>query len=211
MTTKKIIVTEDGASTFLSKAVVVDSSGDPIAITTDGEVWTTETEKESGVWAGFSGSQDTATTTYLGAIDLSDTVNFPHDHTGRLDFSLFRISMDKAINARGTISIGIITRINGTNADITYLDGIGFLQNDSPSVQFINNLAPMQNKASMTGGVLDKVKTNTIELNVAAVNTGVTLEPFDFTPAVGDCVVKITTTTGGTLNYGIGLGYHSHP
>lgn len=182
------------------------------ASTPDAEMYTTVTEREIGVWAGLSGSQASTGTTYHGLVDLSDTVNWPHDETGRLDFTLLRVSIDKANAARGAISLGIITRINATNADIVYIDGVGFLENDASFLQFMNNISPMQLKTNIDGSFnLSRVKTTTKEVNVTAVNTGITLPPFNFTPAVGDCIARVVTTTGGTLNYGIGICYHSHP
>lgn len=64
--------------------------------TEDGEVWATNTEREKGVWAALVGSQSGIVTNYFGLVDLSDTVNWPHDSTGRLDISFVRLSVDKS-------------------------------------------------------------------------------------------------------------------
>ena len=183
------------------------------ASTPNGEAWTTVTERENGVWAALVGSQNTATTTWNGLVDLSDTVNFPHDHTGRLDMSFIRLSSDKAKTARGSVSFCIVTRIDGVSADLVCFANGSFLENDTPTIEINVNLAPIQVKTDITNQRLARFKTNAVLLGVTAVNTGVTLPGpgTNFTPDVGDLLVRIITTTGGSLNYVAAVNYHSHP
>lgn len=181
----------------------------------DGEHFTTNTEREFNTRCALSGVQNTATTSYYGFIDLSDTINWPHDNTDRIDFSYIAVAIDKATSARGSLSIGIITRVNATDADITYIAGATFEQNDNPSFLAIANFSPSQMKCQVVGGALAHVKTNTISLNVTAINTGVPLlfgpGGAGFIPAVGDAVIRIITSTGGALTWGINVFYHTHP
>jgi len=163
----------------------------------------------------LTGSTAVAGTTYYGFIDLSDTVNWPHDTTGRLDFSYLSLLIDKASAARGTVSLGIITRIGGTNADVSYIASASFTQNDTASVEVIANFSPSQLKCAIAADKLSLVKTNNVALNVAAINTATPLAfgagGATFTPAVGDAIVRIVTTTGGDLLWGFAAFYHSHP
>lgn len=186
-----------------------------LANTEDGELWVTSSEREYNVRCSLSGTQATATTNYYGAIDLSDTVNWPHDSTGRIDISYLSLLVDKAGNARGSVALGVITRIDGTSADIAYVAAASFLQNDTPSIETIANFSPSQLKCGVVGGQLNKVKTNTVSLGVTEVNTGTPLafgpSGPTFTPAVGDLVLRIITTTGGDLVWGANIFYHSHP
>lgn len=180
-------------------------------MTPDGEIWTTVTERENGVWAGMSGSQNTIATTWYGIIDLSDTTNFPHEHTGALHFSVNRIHIDKSASARGSLSFGIVTTINATSSSITQIGGIGFTEKDVTVVESIINFAPMQMKANVVAGALPYIKGNTTLTGITAVNTSITLPPFNFTPGVGDLVLMVNTTATANLNFGVGFGYHSHP
>lgn len=181
----------------------------------DGEVFTTNTEREYNVRCALGGTQNIAATNYYGFIDLSDTVNWPHNSTGRIDFSYMAALIDKAASARGTISVGIITRVDGTDADVTFIASSSFLQNDTASVEIIANFAPSQLKCDVVSDKLAHVKTNNIVTNIAAINTATPLAfgpgGTTFTPAVGDAVIRITTTTGGDLTWGFSAFYHTHP
>lgn len=181
--------------------------------TSDGEQYTTVTEREIGNWAAIVGSQTTATTTYYGLVDLSDTTNFPHTDTGRLDISFIRLSIDKAKTALGSLSFGIITRINGTNADIVYFANGSFTENDTPTIEINANISPHQVKGEIVNQRLSRFKTNAVALNVTAINTGVTLTGpgTNFVPAVGDLIIRVVTTTGGNMSFVAAVNYHSHP
>ena len=183
-----------------------------IKLTDDHELWVTETERENGIWAAIVGSQTTATTTYYGLVDLSDTTNFPHDHTNRLDMSFIRLSVDKAATAKGSVSFCIVTRIDGTSADLVCFANGSFTENDTPSIEINVNLAPIQVKTNIENERLARFKTNAVILGVTAINTGVTLTGpgTNFIPAVGDCVVRVITTTGGNMNFVAAVNYHAH-
>lgn len=183
-----------------------------VRFTDDGEMWTTETERESNVFVNLSGSQTTAATRYYGLIDLSDTTNWPHTETGAIHLSFIRFATDKANAARGSVALGVIVRIDGTSADISYVGNLSFIEADNNSVTESVNLAPTQLKCNVVGGRLAFFKASVTETNVTAVNTANPM-PFGytFTPAVGDLVMRIQTTTGGNLNWVVGLAYHAHP
>lgn len=193
---------------------MVDRFASSFYRTTDGEVYTTNTEREFNKRISLVGTQSIATTSYYGFIDLSDTVNWPHTSTGRLDFSYFSLLIDKAAGAKGSISAGIITRINGVNSDVTWIAGYSFLEGDANSVEAIVNFAPSQLKCSVVADKLNQVKTNNISLALTAINTGTPLAfgsgGATFTPAVGDAVVRVITTTGGNLTWNVASFYHSH-
>jgi len=194
---------------------LVDAAGNPLVlmVSDDGELFTSNTERERNVRVSLSGTNNSAGTFYYGFIDLSDTVNWPHDTVGRLDFSYVSLLIDKASSARGTVSLGIITRIDGTNADISYIATSSFLQNDTGSVEIIANFSPSQLKCEVVAGKLSKVKTSNVETNVAAVHLGQPLSfgSSSFTPQLGDAVVRVVSTTGGNLAWGMSAFYHSHP
>lgn len=197
---------------FLAQCMLLaDQDGNVVNVTTDGELWITETERENNVLVSLTGSQATATTRYYGLIDLSDTVGFPHDNTNGIDISFIRFYTDKAPAARGTVSLGVITAITGVSSTIAYIGNLSFLENDGSSIDIALLFSPSQIKARVVGGELTHIKTPNSETGVTAVNSSSPM-PFGytFTPAVGDLVMRINTTTGGTLNWGIGVVYHSH-
>ena len=178
-----------------------------VKVTSDGEMAVTSTERERNNALHYQVSAVAASAYHI-LIDLSDTTNFPHDSTGRIDISLINLSIEKSLaGVIGRIRLGVITRVDGTDADISYLYGLAFLKGQSQYVNQIINYAPSQLKFA-TGRYL----TNSNEAAVAAVNTGLTLPtPFgvNATPAVGDVVIKSAYTSGGNYDFDIELMYHS--
>jgi hypothetical protein len=123
------------------------------------------------------------------------------------------MALDAAVNTNGILSIGVISRIDGTNADIWYILGIPFLATTN---QFVVSLrgVPSQVKLDLVGGVLQHGITNNQETDVTAVNTATPLDSplgaATVTPAVGDVIVKLTHTSGGSFNIGMFIFYHGH-
>jgi hypothetical protein len=123
------------------------------------------------------------------------------------------VALDAAVNTNGIFSIGVISRIDGTNADIWYMLGIPFLATTN---QFVVSLrgVPSQVKLDLVGGVLQHGITNNRETDVAAVNTATLLDSplgaSTVTPAVGDVIAKLTHSAGGSFNIGMFIFYHGH-
>ena len=179
---------------FFSGAAEYDAK-----VTEDGEMATTVTERERNVWVTFVKTGIIATS-YAILIDLDDTTNFPHDQTGRIDVSLIKMSVDRDATATGKMRMGVITRIDGTDADITYFSNLLFGKSDVRAVTSETNYAPSQVKLGVSAGALTRGVSNAKDLNVAAVNTGVTLESprgaGTVTPAVGDVILKMEWAAG---------------
>lgn len=185
-----------------------------VKFTNDGEMWTTATERENNVHVLMNGGRTTAGTTWYGLIDISDTTNWPHSVAGPVHVSVIYLNMDKAGSARGILQVGVVKRIDGTNADVDFFSGISFVENDSSSINEVANLAPTQLKTNLEGGNLRDFKTSVQEANITAINTGTPLAfgtaGASFTPAVGDIVIKLVTTTAGNVNFFTGFAYHTH-
>jgi len=179
-------------------------------VTSDGELAVTSTERERNVYAAFS-AVGVATTTYYALIDLSDTTNFPHDQTGRIDLSVISIDIDRDNTATGQLDIGVITRVDGTDADISYLITTNFSKSDVLHIDNVYNIAPSQVKFGQSGGVLTRAVTSNSEDDQAAVNTG---DPLDsptgvntVTPAVGDIILR-ATRAAGSYDFTVAVLYH---
>lgn len=185
-----------------------------VKFTSDGELWTTETERENNVHVLMDGGRTTAGTSWYGLIDISDTNGWPHDFAGPVHVSVIYLNLDKAAAARGTLAVGTITRIDGTNADVEFFSGISFTENDSSSINEAANIAPTQLKTNLAGNTLRDFKTSIKATNVTALNTGTTVQFGSagptFTPALGDIVVRLITTTAGNVNFIAGFAYHTH-
>lgn len=190
-----------------------DDNGDsfPVRITPAGEMFSTETERETGVFVMLTDSQTTASTYYYGLIDKSDTVNWPHSFSARIDLSVIRVSLDKQSNGTGSFAIGVITRVDGTDADIDFIYNLSFEENDSISANDSLNYSPSQLKCSVSAGELQRIKTSLVSNNVSAINTaGGDLE-FNgdtFVPSVGDIVGRLIKTGAGSISFTALVGYH---
>jgi hypothetical protein len=183
--------------------------------TPDGEMWVTSTERETDVFSQYS-ENAIAATKYIILVD-KDNAAFPHkiqnQPHSRIDVTSLYVALDAAVNTNGIFSIGVISRIDGTNADIWYMLGIPFLATTN---QFVVSLrgVPSQVKLDLVGGVLQHGITNNRETDVAAVNTATLLDSplgaSTVTPAVGDVIAKLTHSAGGSFNIGMFIFYHGH-
>jgi hypothetical protein len=185
------------------------------ALTEDSEVWTTVTERENDVFAVYSESGIGATK-YIILID-KDNVAWPHllqgQSSDRIDIGSMYIALDAAVNTNGILSIGVISRVDGTNADAWYIFGVPFL---ATTTQFILSLrgTPSQAKMDLNGEALLHGITNNRETDIAAVNTATLLDSpagaSSVIPAVGDIICKLEHVSGGSFNVGLFAFYHGH-
>lgn len=197
-------------------SILDPASGRAVAMTEDGEMWTTVTERENDVFSQY-GEAALAATKYVIMVD-KDNAAFPHLLQGqgndRIDITIIFLVVDAAINTNGVLNLGTITRIDGIDADISYLLAIPFL---ATTTQFIASFrgTPSQAKMDCLNGVLQHGITNNEEANVAAVNTGITLDsPLGagtITPNIGDIILKMEHISGGAYNAGVFIFYHGHP
>lgn len=154
-----------------------------------------------------------SSTTYDILVDLSDTTNFPHLNTARIDLEYLKIAIDPASNSVGAVRLGVITRIDGTDADIDFAFNVPFGKT-AGRILSINMFSPNQMKLGVQSGSWIFGLTNRSETDVTAVNTGVTLDSprgsSTVTPAVGDVIVKYLHTSGSAWDSLLECFYHSH-
>lgn len=180
--------------------------------TTDGEQMTTVTERENDVWVSFG---ELSTATFYAVLVSKDNADFPHKNLGqdgdRIDITNIYLILDIDAAASGAIKMGIIKRIDGTNADIDYFMNLPYLGGASKElvIQQLNGVNS-QLKCSIDSGSLYHGLTNDGETNVAAVNTGASLVSpgGNIAPGLGDVVMKYEHG-GGSTNANIFLFYHN--
>lgn len=206
----KIVYTNDSvAQTEFALLTGFGSDLFPASGSDDNEILTTVTERERSVFAAVS-SGDISATAYVGFIDLSNTTDLPHSRDGRIDLCAVYISVDRNSTAAGQVQLGVITRIDGTDCDIEYVQGIGFEKSDDRFLTRDRVFSPNQLKCGVVGGTLNRVASQFAETGVTAINTGGTLTDAGgntFTPAVGDLVVK-WSRTAGTYSAAVSCFYH---
>ena len=150
--------------------------------------------------------------TYIILADLSDTTGFPHSDTGSLNIDSVDFSVNfVSNNAEMELEIGVITRIDGTDSDISYLIVEEFTAANAKDGQtFTDNFQPARVDFKVSGGNLVNAITNITESSVTAVNTGITLDSpnGNIVPGLGDIIVKLNHITSNFVCT-IGAIYHS--
>lgn len=179
----------------------------------DNELLTVQTEALRNVFAAYStGAITVNSTTWACLIDLSDTTNWKHDRTGRVDISVLDIEVDKSSNCTGDVALGVITRVDATNGDVTFFADLIFDNADGTRLTIDRNYSPSAIRCGVTAGVATKIATNDVALNETAIQTDVPLASFrgagTVTPAVGDIVAKFVKNAGTTMTVYIELLYH---
>ncbi len=150
--------------------------------------------------------------TWLLVIDLDNTSGaYKHTETGYVQILGGAASLGKdKVGDQWTAQIGVITRIDGTNADVAFIEA-GSLRAKNTAVfdsRAGQILFPVVFSLEQSGGVLAHVATNFTELAITALNTGMTLEDVSAasqTPAVGDMVSRVERVSGSgdaTVVYG---------
>ena len=180
-------------------------------MTSDRELFVTSSATELDVRAVLAPVTGITSTTYRILVDLSDTTNFPHDQTGRIDITQLKSVVDPASNTVGVVKFGVITRIDGTDADITWGWTIPFGKNPA-RILTITNFNPSQMKFQISGGSTTKIISNETSSSVTAVNTGATLGSpnGNITPGLGDVIVGFFHTSGSAWDAQVSCFYHSH-
>jgi hypothetical protein len=182
-------------------------------ITSDGELRTTETEREHDVFSQYTNIFNA--TEYVILVS-KDNPLFPHkrqgQNGGRIDVTSIYYAIDLAANTTATIRYGVITRINGVNADIKYFAGIPFLTGATKDIKVVSlRGVPSQVKLDFNdAGTLLHGITNSKENNVAAVRTGLALDSpaGSIFPGLGDVILKYEWV-GGSSTFATFLFYHN--
>lgn len=150
-----------------------------------------------------------STTDYRFYIDVSDRVNYPHREVGHVELSSANFFYDKTSNCRGSMRLCVITRIDGTSADLASIAGTSFtnsdLTKDTRDRSFVGEELRLDVDDS---GNLVHFYASANFTNVTAVNTGTTLatgKGGTAIPAVGDVIAR-TEITAGTLDTGFYSG-----
>ena len=195
---------------FFSGATKYDAK-----VTSDGELAVTSTERERNVYAVVhDDAVGTGNTDWI-LVDLDDTVNFPHDDSGRIDISAINVHLAQdSGNPEGEFEIGVITRIDGVDSDICWAFAVDFNLPVNIDIREDFNFAPSQLKFEVSGGDTTRIISDYKVLNDSSINTGVSMNSprgaGTVTPAVGDIVLRVTNGAG-VLKMFCGVMYHGEP
>lgn len=198
------------AQTLFGLLTAVGEGMFPYSSTSEGEIRTTVAEQEDNVFAAF-GKTGIVATGWAVLVDKSDTTNFPHRETGRLDLSAVYLQVDRDSTGEGAARVGVVTRIDGTDADVTFVQGISFNKSDDRHINRDRNFSPSQLKCAVVGGATPYIASQFKQTNVAALNTATALDSprgaATVIPAVGDLVIYYERTAG-SFDMSVSAFYH---
>lgn len=166
-------------------------------------------ERDEPVFIAYQKTNVSAST-YAVLVDLSDRDSFPHNDIGRLNlFSTF-FFVEKGNNTAGAIQLGVITRIDGTDADVSFVQGVSFNSADARSFAR-DRILTHPIRLGQSAGELTQASTQFKSVNIADINSATALDsPMGddtVTPAVGDLVVLFSHTGGASYTGTVSIQY----
>lgn len=174
--------------------------------TNDGELFT-NTKASNRQTQALYNAGTIAADTYAILVDLSEETYTAYTSVDELAITC-RFSTN---NSDANVKVGVITRVDATDADISYLIDVPFsAANSNTYLDYIVNYQPSSLKFEMSGGSLVGAYTNETSAAVAAVNTSTTLPSprGNVTPAVGD-LIMLFDHTGGNFSSVVHAVYHT--
>ena len=132
---------------------------------------------------------------YVLLIDLDNSGGeWPHEEIGSIDLDHIMTTVSFAGGtAECVVRVGVITRISPTNADVSWLiNQTAGAQSANDSRTLVANYQPSSVVFKVDGGAVVGGVTSVVDLNIAAINTGVALPSpaGTTTPALGDVILK---------------------
>jgi hypothetical protein len=175
-------------------------------ITNDGELFT-NTLASSRQTRALYASGTITTDTYALLVDLSG-----EPYTNYVSIDNISISCSFSVNNSTTnIKIGVITRVDAVNADVSWLINVPFsTANANTFLNLTNNYQPSAVQFHVSGGSIVNAYTNDTS-TTALINTALTLPSArntNITPAVGDVVIFFDHT-GNNFTSTVGAVYHT--
>jgi hypothetical protein len=196
-------------------AVIVDSTGVEVNVLDDAGVKRLATDarvdsdpkSRRDVFVAAFAKEGVAATTFFMLVDL-DGAGYPHD------LAATKLSITTALGAafkenagsKWAVDVGVVTRIDGTDADITYFAGASMFLRDTStlSIQPTTLVMDYPVSAEVSAGALANGVSN-FDQNPAPLTTASAIEdPTGATPnpAVGDIVIRARLISGGgTLDF----------
>jgi len=158
-----------------------------------------------------------ATTFYL-LIDLDGNPKWKHTNGSKLSITNIRGATDKSnAGAKWIVRVGVVTRIDGTDADVIYFVNAGMTLLDTSILSVDNGLSqffPVFVPIEVVSEEIPKLVTDGKFTGEAMDSSTAIADAAGTTtvPEVGDLVVKADLISGGgTLDFGFSVGYAVDP
>lgn len=171
-----------------------DASFSNVGLSDEGELFSTtlaSNRRQRALYTSGTISGDT----YAILVDLSSEAFNNYANIDNISMSIDLL----ANNANCIVKIGVITRIDGTDADIDYLISSNFSASSANTyLNYIDNFQPSTIQFRSSGGSLVNASSNDNATSVTAVHTGLTLTSpkGTVTPAVNDIIIFFDFISG---------------
>ena len=170
------------------------------------------------LWMAALGAEAVAATTNYVLIDLSDVTNFPHLFVNRVILHNLRLHGEKAADGAYDIWVGVVTRVDATNGDVSWIHVFHLEASGNPTDstdRFAQEQAFGPTDLGIVGGAAVSFVTNQSEVTNTAWQTDVGLaSPVGAAggatgkPGVGDVVVRVEEVSGaGTIDFVLSADY----
>ena len=139
-------------------------------------------------------------------VDLSDTVNYPHQHTNYLHLENFALATDADNQADYIVKIGYLKDVTPTQGTFVSIFSLGGDKIAGKSQSFLANVYPNGPRLTDTHTVGNDVITDAA---YGSNNTLYSSRGVNVSPGNGDCVVRCIVNAG-TFGLVANTSYHSH-
>ena len=166
-------------------------------------------ERKDAVFVGYSSTGLTTSTSVI-VVDISDTVNFPHKRSGAASVFGLRADIAKATTSTGTLKVGVVTRVDATNGDVTWFWTKDFSTDGSGAITENVVLPQTQIRTEVRGRRTPfMVATSSAASNVFQTDVLLPTVVGNVAPGVGDIVAQLVNLGSGALNFSVNLLYET--
>ena len=143
-------------------------------------------------------------------IDLSDTSGYPHKKTNSINISFLKIIVDKVDLATGSVKIGVVTRVDTTDGDVSFFADVSFTTTTVLYLESKLNITPSTIRTLVKSNSVQHFVTNdTLSSNTnfqtdVSLNTSAGGVAF---PAIGDIVIHVTGRNTKAANFSFSVLY----
>jgi len=175
-----------------------------VAVSEQGELFTTNVEQAENVFSRYT-LNNVTNSGWAILVDKSDTGNYPHRYTGRLDVSYSSIQVDKDAN------MGVVTFINGSYGNVKVFNSLLFDRSSASTLIKEESYQPSQIKLAVIGSGQTPYMVGPLLTGETGINSSFAIPSalgVNTIPGSGDLLIRVESIVGG-FNFSAKVLYHS--
>lgn len=160
------------------------------------------------------------TSTQIIFIDLSDTVNYPHERTGSVGISKITTSFISNLGAAnissGTIQLGVVTYVGNSTGTVKWFATYPYFTTSSATVSYNDFLAPIYTRSAVrpianSDGTTPYFASNNTTSGSSIYTSTLTVLPTSLggnvNPGLGDIILNLNIGTGSIIRFVMDVYY----